>query len=85
MTNEVPAKNRRFWSWAQFGIALSLIPVGLVCWFLGLAVGLGAGSSGDTSDDWLVPIVEWFFVAWPLIVGIGVFWLLVIVIRHFLA
>ena len=72
MTNEVPAKNRHSWSWAQFGMALGLIPVGLLCWILGLAVVMGAGSSGNTSDDWLVPIAEFFFLGGPFIVGVGV-------------
>ena len=84
MTNEVPAKNRHPWSWGQFGIALGLIPIGLLCSFLALAVAMGVGSSRNTSDDWLMPIATFFLFAGPFIVGVGVIWVLVILIRRFL-
>ncbi len=80
MTTEVPKKNRH-----QFGSALALILIGLLAWFLGMAVGLGAGSSATSSDHGLVLIALASFYAGPIIVVVGVIWLLVILIRRFLA
>ena len=71
---------RRRWSWRQFWFALGLLPVGGACWFLGLAIGLGVGSSTSTHDNWMQPIAVFFFEAGPWIAGAGVLWLLALFI-----
>ena len=73
MTNEVPAKNRRPWSWAQFGIAIGLIPVCFLCFHLGVNAGFG-GSTGFGIVDRLVWDGEVFFVASFFIAGAGAVW-----------
>jgi len=70
----------RRWSWTQFWLALALLPVGAACSFLGLAIGLGVGSSTSTHDDWAYPIAETAFLAGPWIAGAGILWLLILII-----
>jgi hypothetical protein len=80
MTESQNDATRRRWSWRQFWFALALLPVGGVCWFLGLAIGLGVGSSTSTHDDWVYPIAEIAFLAGPWLVASGILWLLVLAI-----
>ncbi len=82
MTGEDRGRNPRRWSWKQFLLAIGLLFAGLLCWVLGLGTALGAGSSGVRSDDWLVPIAEHFFRVGPFISGIGLIWLLGLIIRQ---
>ncbi len=71
---------RHRWSWRQFWFALALLPVGGACWFLGLAVGLGVGSSGSTRDNWMQAPAVFFFETGPWIAGSGILWLLVLIV-----
>jgi hypothetical protein len=70
---------RRRWSWRQFWVALALLPVGAASCFLGLAIGLGVGSSTSTHDNWAYPIAEAAFLVGPLIAGAGILWLLILI------
>ena len=83
MTSEDRFKDRRRWSWKQFLLAMCMVVAGLLCWVLGLGTALGAGSSGVRSDDWLVPIAEHFFRVGPFVSGLGLIWLLALIIRQF--
>jgi hypothetical protein len=50
-----------------FSIAAVSIPLGFVLSFLGLAIGLGVGSSAKESDDWMAPIaVLLIFIGYTL-------------------
>lgn len=67
------ARPRR-WSWKQFWFALALFPIGGACWFLGMAIALGVGSSASTQDNWVYPFAELAFLAGPWIVVAGGVW-----------
>ena len=70
------------WSWAKFGIALGLIPVGFLCWWLGLSFAVFAGSSGQTTDAWIGLLAALIAIAGPFIGGVGVIWFFVIMFRR---
>jgi hypothetical protein len=63
---------------------LVLIPFGLLVWFLGLAVGLGAGDAGGRIADWLEPIAVVCFFGGLFIAAAGVVWVLFLLARRFL-
>jgi hypothetical protein len=63
----------------QFWIALAAIPVGLLLWFFGLGIGLGAGSSLTPNDDWIMPLALLAFFSGPVIAIGGAIWLAVLV------
>lgn len=89
--NEIPPGNdNRPKSWAQlgigaqFGIALSLVAVGLLSSWLGLDAGLGS-SFRDSIISSLVGDGQIFFNGGILLAGAGVIWALVCLVRCFLA
>jgi hypothetical protein len=53
-------------------IAIAAIPLGAVLWFVGLGIGLGAGSSLNPDDNWLVPFGTAAAFGGPLIAIAGV-------------
>jgi hypothetical protein len=65
---------------AQLWIAIAAIPLGALLWFFGLGIGLGAGSSLNPEDDWLMPISAAAFFGGPLIAIGGAVWLIVLAI-----
>ena len=85
MGDETEVKARRPWPRGRLILSICLIPLGGLCWFVGLAAALGAGSSGVTSDDWMVPIGEKAFLLGPFIAGAGVIGLLAILVGRFVS
>jgi hypothetical protein len=57
------------WSWPQFFVAVSLIPLGWLWSMVWLGIGFGG------TDSWIYPIAEAAFMAGPWIMGAGAIWL----------
>jgi hypothetical protein len=69
----------RPWSWTQFAIALALIPLSFLVWFVGMVKGVVPDSS-DPFPFWLGNLC---LEASPFIGIAGGVWLLVLLFRRF--
>lgn len=67
-------KPERRWSWRQFWIAAGLIPLGGVCWYLGIV-------GGFAEIRWLYRPSMWFTNTGPLVSMAGGLWLLILIVR----
>jgi hypothetical protein len=70
----------RPWPRTQLAIALGLIPLGLITWFLGMVAAF-AGDSART-PDWVVELGEFSMLPGLCIAAAGVVWLLVLLVRR---
>jgi hypothetical protein len=71
----------RPWSWTQFAIALGLIPISFLSWWVGMETAVFRPESDPEP-----PLIGWLcLVASPFIAIAGGLWLLVLLVRRFWA
>jgi len=75
-------KKNRYWSWLQFGIALSLIPIGLIVGIWGFVWGMGhtVGHKDGGVSEWLRAIGEYMLIGGYFIAVVGIIWTIALLV-----